>query len=132
MALSSWLLTGAVLRDLVLRVFDYYTLLRFALLVLFRTTDHPLMTLGRACSRYTGGVLRTRFTGQHPTSTGTFSATLALRSMVISRIRARINHLLSALAPGMMELFKQARTMVENMTAEMERYSVQEQRCGGE
>jgi hypothetical protein len=89
------------------------------------------MTLGRARSRYMGGVLRTEFTGQTPTSTGTFSATQALDSMVISRLRAPSNRPLSALAPGMMKPVKQARTMVENMTAVMQGYSVQERRYGG-
>jgi hypothetical protein len=35
MALSGWLLAGAVLQDLASCVFDYYTSLPFALLVLF-------------------------------------------------------------------------------------------------
>jgi hypothetical protein len=131
MAVSGWLLAGAVLQDLFLRVFDDYILISSALLVLLRTTDHLLMTLGRARSRYMGSVLRTECTGQNTTSTGTISATLALNSMVVSRLRAPSNRPLSFLVPGMMELVKPARTMLENMTAEMERYSVQERRYGG-
>ncbi|KAL3496547.1 hypothetical protein BJX62DRAFT_250356 [Aspergillus germanicus] len=124
MALSSWLLTGAVLQGLAIRVFGYYTLFPSTLLVLLRTTDHLLMTLGITQNRYMDGVLRTKFSGQHPTSTGTFPATPAAESIVVFHLGARSNHPLGVLAPGMLELSKQARAMVENMTADMERYGV--------
>ncbi|KAJ0422226.1 hypothetical protein BJY00DRAFT_322697 [Aspergillus carlsbadensis] len=125
MTLSSWLLTGAILQGLAIYIFGYSTLLPSVLLITFRATDNLLMTLGITRNRYMDGVLRTKYSGQHPTpGTGTFPATPASESIVVFHLGARSNHPLGILAPGMPEITRRARSMIQAMSGDVERYGV--------
>ncbi|KAL4905228.1 hypothetical protein BDW74DRAFT_178231 [Aspergillus multicolor] len=124
MTLSTWLLIGAVLQGLAIRLFGLVTLFPTASIVLYRVLDHLLMTFNITHNRYMSDVLRTKVSGQYPQSNGEFTATPAAESIVVFHLGARSNHPLGILAPGMLELTKQVKEMVDIMTGDIERYGV--------
>ncbi|KAF7718691.1 Monooxygenase af470-like protein [Penicillium ucsense] len=121
MSLTSWLLLGAVIQGLACLLFGSRATIPALLILIYRVTDHLLMTLNITRNRYLDHVLLAKASPQIPHPTGTFGTEPSRDKIVVFHLGVRSHHPLGFLAPGMKGIADEFTAMVSEMQADPEK-----------